>query len=148
MEIDSSCKFLPYHLNIPYIDHEEVIENYISELSRKGITITNRKALFCARLFTLEKPSIHRIIYSILRDIVSEDNFMKQNAHENLKEWKTFITFLQCAVFEIPGFDEDVIVYRGQSILPPDIEKYETGDEIVWTTFSTCTTNESISKVS
>jgi hypothetical protein len=54
-----------------------------------------------------------------LRNIQSEDNDVRSKAKEDLKKWKYFISNLQSAIYSIPGFQNEVLVYRGQSFIPP-----------------------------
>jgi len=113
-------------------------------LLRQDITI-DKYDLLCLRLFTKEKPPVYRIINEILRDRVFESQTKKRD-QQNFQKWINFILHLQSAIEILPGFEEDLIVYKPQNFIPENIMEYKKGLNLVWVSFCCCLTDESLSK--
>jgi len=124
--------------------HLSACKDYEFTLTEQGIPVTDEKHLLCARLYTLETPALYKNVNTVLRDALSGDASKRETAKECIISRKHFITHLQNAIYLIPGFQEDTVVYRGQTFIPPNIEEYMAGYEIIWPAFSSCSPDKEI----
>jgi len=111
---------------------------------KKGIVVDNENHLLCGRLYTLETPALYREVNMVLREALSSDAEKRDKAMKSIINWKHFMLHLQNAIYLVPGFEEDMIVYRGQTFIPPNIGDYKSGYEIIWPAFSSCSPDREI----
>jgi len=135
------------NFNININEHMNSIQKYFSEFSKKDLFLNIPiDLLLAARLYTLRNPHIYSIINNLLRDLYSEHSLVRDNAKEKLKNWNKYIDTLQRAIYLIPGFTEDVVVYKPQNYLPPNIMEFKRGYSIVWPVFTICSTDQAVCK--
>jgi hypothetical protein len=76
-------------------------------------------------IFSYTCPNtLHKIINEAIR------------SQKNIEKWKSYIFYLNNALTKIPSFNG--YVYRGIDI---SLNEYEAGKIIIWSAFSSCTTN-------
>jgi len=98
--------------------------------------------LLAARVYSLDNPKIFKAVNSYLRDLLSSKPEEKEAAKKKLQDWSNYLYHLQMAIIQLRGVESNTIVYRGQRISPPDIDKWKVGDEFVWPAFTSCSISE------
>jgi len=140
LSLEDSRKSLIEEISSHFIDinnRSNSIKDYHNYLENGGIRIDVYQ-LHCLRILTEIDPPVYCTINNILRNCVFDQNHDK----EEIKRWSNIIKSLQSTIDCIPGFQEDVKVYKPQNSIPSNILDIKIGSEIIWPTFNFCCLNQ------
>jgi ubiquitin len=122
--------------NLDILNNKIWIQHMLNEARAKPLSLPEADILL-SYLYTLETPGIYRN----LNETLQKDHEKGQGS----TDWKIFTWFLLRAIKDLPG-PSNVVVFRGQNRVLPEVKSWAVGTEIVWPAFTSTSMSEVVAR--